>query len=67
MAAGGPARRLPDLTTNPAVPCGPTPDPSFTTTTLPVATVAVDLMDSLDTRERSAGVRAPGELLDDIR
>ncbi|MFE5708092.1 hypothetical protein [Rhodococcus koreensis] len=42
-------------------------DPFFTTTTLPVAAVAVDLMESLDTRERSAGARVLGELLDDIR
>ncbi|WP_244163502.1 hypothetical protein [Rhodococcus koreensis] len=39
-------------------------DPFFTTMTLPVA---VDLMESLDTRERSAGTRVLGELLDDIR
>ncbi|TQC39050.1 hypothetical protein EEB14_58625 [Rhodococcus sp. WS4] len=38
-----------------------------TTTTLPVAAVAVDLMESLDTRERSAGTRVLGELLDDFR
>ncbi|WP_283294433.1 hypothetical protein [Rhodococcus sp. IEGM 1351] len=42
-------------------------DRFFTTTTLPVATVAVDLMESLDTRERSAGARVLGELLDDFR
>ncbi|MFD6063015.1 hypothetical protein [Rhodococcus wratislaviensis] len=42
-------------------------DPFFTTTTLPVAAVAVDLMESLDTRERSAGARVLGELIDDIR
>ncbi|WP_137725505.1 hypothetical protein [Prescottella subtropica] len=33
----------------------------------PLAAVALDLMESLDTRERSAGVRVLEELLDDIR
>ncbi|WKN61251.1 hypothetical protein HJ581_0047575 [Rhodococcus opacus] len=42
-------------------------DRFFTTTTLPVAAVAVDLMESLDTRERSAGAWVLGELLDDFR
>ncbi|MFE5702258.1 hypothetical protein [Rhodococcus koreensis] len=42
-------------------------EPFFTTTTLPVAAVAVDLMESLDTRERSAGTRVLGELVDGFR
>ncbi|TQC42884.1 hypothetical protein EEB14_46205 [Rhodococcus sp. WS4] len=42
-------------------------DRFFTTTTLPVAAIAVDLMESLDTRERSAGARVLGELLNDFR
>jgi hypothetical protein len=41
-------------------------NPFFTSTTLPIAAVAVDLMESLDTRERSAGTRVLQELLDDI-
>ncbi|MBP1054882.1 hypothetical protein ACH49M_31145 [Rhodococcus qingshengii] len=42
-------------------------NPFFDTTTLPIAAVAVDLMESLDTRERSAGTRVLQELLDDFR
>lgn len=34
---------------------------------VPLAAVAVDLMDSLDTRERSAGTRVLQNLLDDVR
>jgi hypothetical protein len=42
-------------------------NPFFHTPTLPIAAVAVDLMESLDTRERSAGARVLQELLDDFR
>lgn len=43
------------------------PHPFLTTGALPVAAVAVDLMDSLHTRERSAGTRVLQELLDALR
>ncbi len=33
----------------------------------PLAVIALDLMDSLATRERSAGKRMPGELLTEYR
>jgi len=42
-------------------------NPFFRTATLPIAAVAVDLMESLDTRQRSAGTRVLQELLDDFR
>ncbi|WP_251014191.1 hypothetical protein [Rhodococcus qingshengii] len=42
-------------------------NPFFHTSTLPIAAVAVDLMESLDTRQRSAGTRVLQELLDDFR
>ena len=42
-------------------------NPFFRTSTLPIAAVAVDLMESLDTRQRSAGTRVLQELLDDFR
>ncbi|UUE28656.1 hypothetical protein LRQ08_29815 (plasmid) [Rhodococcus qingshengii] len=42
-------------------------NPFFRTATLPIAVVAVDLMESLDTRQRSAGTRVLQELLDDFR
>lgn len=45
----------------------PALNPFFHTPTLPIAAVAVDLMDSLDTRQRSAGTRVLQELLDDFR
>ena len=41
--------------------------PALGAGTVPVAAVAVDLMDSLNTRERSAGNRVLQELLDDLR
>jgi len=41
-------------------------NPFFRTPTLPLAAVAVDLMESLDTRQRSAGTRVLQELLDDF-
>ncbi|GCE44247.1 hypothetical protein Rhow_008545 [Rhodococcus wratislaviensis] len=34
---------------------------------VPLAAVAIDLMESLSTRERSAGARVLQELLDDLR
>lgn len=37
------------------------------TLTPPIAAIAVDLMDSLDTREHSAGTKALQELIDDFR
>lgn len=42
-------------------------NPFLRTATLPIAAVAVDLMESLDTRQRSAGARVLQELLDDFR
>lgn len=42
-------------------------NPFLRTPTLPIAAVAVDLMESLDTRQRSAGTRVLQELLDDFR
>lgn len=42
-------------------------NPFLRTATLPIAAVAVDLMESLDTRQRSAGTRVLQELLDDFR
>lgn len=42
-------------------------NPFFRTSTIPIAAVAVDLMESLDTRQRSAGTRVLQDLLDDFR
>jgi len=41
--------------------------PALAEGTVPVAVVAADLMESLSTRERSAGARVLQELLDDLR